>query len=227
MLLAVSAGLLHPRGAPDPPHQAAVVERGLARLSSLFDAMYAERGRASRSRREHLLKASLRIALYSIRQRAPVLRAAALRSCRGSSGSSTSTSATSRSTPPASPRTATACSSTGDVSRAPSSRKVVAEARRRRLLSADHFTVDGFRCWRPGPRSRATARAREQNPPVAGGRNREVDFRGQRRPRETHASSTDPQAQLYTKAGRGRRRSSATWASCSPRTATAWCWTSS
>jgi hypothetical protein len=32
-----------------------------------------------------------------------------------------------------------------------------------------------------------------------GGRNSEVDFRGQRRSRETHASRTDPEAQLATK----------------------------
>ena len=76
----------------------------------------------------------------------------------------------------------------------------MAEARRRRLLSADHFTVDGtlLEAWASlksyHPRD-------EQDPPsgAAGGRNREVDFRGQRRRRETHVSSTDPQAQLYTK----------------------------
>ena len=43
-----------------------IVESALARLSSLFEAMYAERGRPSIPP-EHLLKASLLIALYSIR----------------------------------------------------------------------------------------------------------------------------------------------------------------
>src|SRR5713101_10218237 len=43
-----------------------VVERVLARLSPRFSAMYAERGRPSIPP-EHLLKASLLIALYSIR----------------------------------------------------------------------------------------------------------------------------------------------------------------
>ena len=75
----------------------------------------------------------------------------------------------------------------------------MAEARRRRLLSADHFTVDGtlLEAWA----SLKSYRPRdEQDPPAAdGGRNPEVDFRGQRRRRETHVSSTDPQAQLYTK----------------------------
>ena len=76
---------------------------------------------------------------------------------------------------------------------------MVAEARRRRLLSADHFTVDGtlLEAWA----SLKSYRPRdEQDPPAAGGgRNPEVDFRGQRRRRETHVSTTDPQAQLYTK----------------------------
>ena len=43
-----------------------IVERVLARLSPLFDGMYAERDRPSIPP-EHLLKASLLIALYSIR----------------------------------------------------------------------------------------------------------------------------------------------------------------
>ena len=43
-----------------------IVESALARLSSLFDGMYADRGRPSIPP-EHLLKASLLIALYSIR----------------------------------------------------------------------------------------------------------------------------------------------------------------
>ena len=43
-----------------------VVERVLARLSPGFNAMYAERGRPSIPP-EHLLKASLLIALYSVR----------------------------------------------------------------------------------------------------------------------------------------------------------------
>ena len=40
----------------------------------------------------------------------------------------------------------------------------------------------------------------DQDPPPGGGRNREVDFRGQRRRSETHVSSTDPDARLYKKA---------------------------
>lgn len=47
----------------------------------------------------------------------------------------------------------------------------------------------------PGP-----SRLSHRDPPGGGGRNPEVDFRGQRRRRETYVSTTDRQAQLYTKA---------------------------
>jgi hypothetical protein len=76
--------------------------------------------------------------------------------------------------------------------------EVVEEARRRQLLSADHFSVDGtlLEAWA----SLKSYRPRdEEEPPRGGGRNAEVDFRGQRRRRETHVSRTDPEAQLYTK----------------------------
>lgn len=39
----------------------------------------------------------------------------------------------------------------------------------------------------------------EQDPPQGGGRNPDVDFHGQRRRKETHVSTTDPEALLYTK----------------------------
>jgi IS5 family transposase len=40
------------------------------------------------------------------------------------------------------------------------------------------------------------------SPPASGGRNAEVDFRGQTRSNETHESTTDPEARLYRK-GKG------------------------
>ena len=59
--------------------------------------------------------------------------------------------------------------------------EVVAEAGRRRLLSEEHFSVDGtlLEAWA----SLKSYRPRdEQEPPSSGGgRNAEVDFRGQRR----------------------------------------------
>jgi IS5 family transposase len=78
--------------------------------------------------------------------------------------------------------------------------EVVAEAKRRHLLSSEHFTVDGtlLEAWA----SLKSYRPRDEDDDEhrgPGGRNSEVDFRGQRRSRETHASRTDPEAQLATK----------------------------
>ena len=74
---------------------------------------------------------------------------------------------------------------------------MVAEAKRRRLLSAEHFTVDGtlLEAWA----SLKSYRPRDEQEPPPGGRNPDVDFRGRRRSRDTHSSGTDPEARLYTK----------------------------
>jgi hypothetical protein len=45
------------------------------------------------------------------------------------------------------------------------------------------------------------------------GRNGERDFHGEKRSNATHASTTDPEAQLYARAA-ARRPSSASWATC-------------
>lgn len=71
-----------------------------------------------------------------------------------------------------------------------------------RLLSDEHFTVDGtlLEAWA----SHKSFRPRDDEPPSTdGGGNPTVDFRGQRRTNETHQSRTDPDARLYKKA-RGR-----------------------
>ncbi len=76
-------------------------------------------------------------------------------------------------------------------------KEVVKEARCRRLLSQDHFTVDGtlLDAWA----SHKSYRPRDEQPPRGGGRNRPRDFKGERRRRETHESTTDPEARLYRK----------------------------
>jgi transposase len=69
------------------------------------------------------------------------------------------------------------------------------EAQRRRLLSSDHFTVDGtlLDAWA----SMKSVQPRDgSGPPTGGGKNPAVDFHGQRRTNETHVSSTDPEARL-------------------------------
>lgn len=76
--------------------------------------------------------------------------------------------------------------------------EVVREARRRKLISEDHFSVDGtlLQAWA----SLKSVRPRDdQEPPAGGGRNPDVDFKGQQRTNETHVSATDPQARLARK----------------------------
>lgn len=74
--------------------------------------------------------------------------------------------------------------------------KIVEQARREKLLSDEHFSVDGtlIEAWasiksfqpKDGPK-----------PPV--GRNKERDFHGEKLKNDTHASTTDPDARLFKK----------------------------
>ena len=67
-----------------------------------------------------------------------------------------------------------------------------------RLLSDEHFTVDGtlLEAWA----SQKSFRPRDEEPPTGGGGNPTVNFHGQRRTNATHRSTTDPDARLYKKA---------------------------
>jgi transposase len=75
---------------------------------------------------------------------------------------------------------------------------VLQHARTAALLSDEHFTVDGtlLEAWA----SQKSFQPKDQDPPVGGGSNPDVDFHGQRRTNTTHASTTDPDARLYKKA---------------------------
>ncbi len=75
--------------------------------------------------------------------------------------------------------------------------EVLAEARRRSLLSDEHFTVDGtlIEAWA----SHKSFKPKDQSDSDEGGSNPSVDFRRQRRTNDTHASRNDPQARLYKK----------------------------
>ncbi len=75
-----------------------------------------------------------------------------------------------------------------------------------KLLSREHFSLDGtlieaaasLKSLRPIAESEG-----EQPPPPGGGRNPEVDWRGEKRGNESHRSTTDPEARLARK-GRGK-----------------------
>lgn len=82
--------------------------------------------------------------------------------------------------------------------------EVVREARKRRLISEEHFSVDGtlLQAWA----SQKSVRPREEQDRPSGsggGRNSEVDFHGEKRTNQTHASTTDPEA-LFARKGRGQ-----------------------
>jgi len=77
---------------------------------------------------------------------------------------------------------------------------LMARPRVKRLLSTDHFSVDGtlIQAWA----SMKSFKAKDGSggePPSEGGRNAEVDFKGQKRSNQTHQSTTDPDARLYRK----------------------------
>ena len=75
---------------------------------------------------------------------------------------------------------------------------LLAEPKVKRLLSHEHFSVDGtlLKAWA----SMKSFRPKDGsgNPPDSG-RNGEQDFRGETRSNETHQSATDPDARLYRK----------------------------
>lgn len=83
---------------------------------------------------------------------------------------------------------------------------VLAQPRVKRLLSTDHFSVDGtlIQAWASMKsfKPRTPPNGEEPPAPSSGGRNAEVDFKGERRSNQTHQSATDPDARLYRK-GRG------------------------
>ena len=79
---------------------------------------------------------------------------------------------------------------------------VLAHPKVKRLLSTDHFSVDGtlIEAWA----SMKSFRPKDgSGDPPAPGRNGEADFHGQSRTNDTHESTTDPDARLYRK-GPGR-----------------------
>ena len=174
-----------------------IVEGALRELSPTFQAMYAQVGRPSIPP-EHLLKGSLLIALYSIRSERQfcerlqydLLFKWFLDMNIGDPALDHSTFSKNR-----------ARLLEHEVARRFFA-GVVAEARRRRLLSEEHFTVDGtlLEAWA----SLKSFRPRDgDGSSTGGGRNPSVDFQGERRKNDSHVSTTDPEARLARK-GTGR-----------------------
>ncbi len=80
-------------------------------------------------------------------------------------------------------------------------KEVLAQAKAHRLLSDEHFTVDGtlIEAW-AGQKSFKRKTDATPSPSPADPGNPRVDFRGERRTNATHVSPTDSEARLYKKA---------------------------
>lgn len=81
---------------------------------------------------------------------------------------------------------------------------ILAQPKVKRLLSTDHFSVDGTLIEAWASMKNVKPKDGSATPPAeGGGRNQEADFHGDRRSNATHASTTDPDARLYKK-GKGK-----------------------
>lgn len=178
-------------------HIKPIVDRALSELSPVFSRMYADMGRPSIPP-EHLLKACLLIALFSVRSERQFCDRLQydllfkwfldLNIMDPAFDPSTFSKNKERLLE-------------HEIARGLLT-KVLGEARRRKLLSEDHFTVDGtlLEAWA----SLKSFRTRDgEGNAEGGGKNPEVDFHGERRTNDTHQSATDPEAKLARK-GQGK-----------------------
>jgi len=78
---------------------------------------------------------------------------------------------------------------------------VLAQPRVKKLLSNEHFSVDGtlIEAWASMKSFRPKDPGDESGGAEGGGRNAPADFKGEKRSNETHRSTTDPDAMLYRK----------------------------
>jgi len=85
-------------------------------------------------------------------------------------------------------------------------RQVVEQAHAQDFTSDEHFTVDGtlLEAWAGAKSFRS--KEGKRNPPADDRGNPTADFHGERRPNQTHESTTDAEAKLARK-GPGKKRS--------------------
>jgi transposase len=167
-----------------------LAEAALKRMSETFDELYAEKGRRSVPP-EVLLKAQLLIFLYGIRSerlfcerlRWDLLFQWFLDMARPAEGFDATTFTKNRS------RILTETTVREFFA------EVLAEAKERKLLSEDHFTVDGTLI--EAAASMKSFRKKGDGGPGSG--NPDTNFRGEKRSNKTHRSTTDKDARLYRK----------------------------
>jgi transposase len=78
---------------------------------------------------------------------------------------------------------------------------VLSQPNIKRLLSSDHFSVDGtlIQAWASMKSFKPKQPPGNNDGGLRGGRNVLADFRGEKRSNDTHRSTTDPDARLYRK----------------------------
>src|SRR5580704_5840709 len=170
-----------------------VVNEALATLSGEFSALYSRSGRPSIPP-EKLLRAMLLQAFYSIRsERQLIERLEFDLLFRWFVGIGVDDAAWDHSTFSKNRERLLE----GDIA-AKLLSAVLSQPRVKRLLSTDHFSVDGtlIEAWASIKSFRPKDGSGE---PPAPGRNGERDFHGEKRSNQTHASTTDPDARLYRK----------------------------
>jgi transposase len=190
---------LEERVPPDHPLRAIrrITDRALARVSPKFGALYVNFGRPSIPP-EHLLRALLLQVLYTIRSERQLIEQIEYNLLfRWFVGLGMDDAVWA-------PTTFTKNRDRlldGDIAAA-FFEAVLIHADTERLLSDEHFTVDGtlLEAWA----SQKSFRPHDQDPPTGGGGNPTVNFRGEPRRNATHRSTTDPDARLYKK-GQGQQ----------------------
>lgn len=177
-----------------------LADEALAALSPAFDEMYSSNGRPSIPP-ERLLKASLLIALFSVRSERlfceqlgyNLLYRWFLDMDMAEEPFDHSTFSRNR-----------ARLIEHDVAKE-FFHQIVRQAKGRHLMSADHFTVDGtlIEAWASLKSFKKKDEDRDDEPPPDDPGNPTVNFHGEKRCNDTHASTTDPEAKLARK-GNGK-----------------------
>ena len=171
-----------------------LVNAALERLSGRFEQMYAPRGRESIAP-EKLLRALLLQALFSVRSERQLMEQITYNMLfRWFVGLSMEAPVWDVTVFTKNRNRLLA----GDIARGFLA-AILVDPHVKPLLSDEHFSVDGtlIEAWACMKSFRPKDGSGE---PPAPGRNGEVDFRGEPRSNDTHASTTDPDARLYKKA---------------------------
>lgn len=167
-----------------------LADRALERMEPVLKGMYAERGRPSIAP-ERLLRAQLLMALYSIRSEHQLMEQLNYNLLyRWFVGLEMDAAAWNTTVFSKNRKRLIAAEASTELLLG-----VVEEAREHQLLSEEHFTVDGtlIQAWA----SRRSFKPRP-DPPQRG-----TGARGRKLLRDTHESTTDPQARLYRKSASG------------------------